>query len=350
MNKAVEEIIESSKEVIATPRDCENFISTGNVTLNLACSGMPDGAFQLGKVHNIIGSSSSGKSFLALSCLAECSRDSKFKNYKLIYDDVEAANSFDINYLFGEKAVKRIDMERSERVEDLFCNINKALNNKEQFVWIVDSWDALTTAKEITKTEETLDAYSKDKKVSGDYGMQKPKVASQMLRMICGKLKDSNSALIIISQTRDDIDPMTFSKVTRSGGRALKFYSSTEMWLATIGDIKKTVKGESYSIGVKTKVKVTKSKEDGRKRVVNITILYDYGIDNITDCVEFLLKHKLFTKTTKINAPQFKFSGTKKALIKKIEEENLEKKLSDLVAKTWMEIEEALKENRKRKF
>ena len=335
------EIKGSAKDKLQPKTESKIYISSSSTLLNLACSNRADGAFQLGKIFNIIGDSSSGKSFLALSTLAMCANDKGLDDHLLIYDDVEAACSFDIRKLFGRKANRRIDKDiSSNRIEDFFHRINTLLKEEKKFIYILDSFDALTTDKEIEKTESTLEAVVNGKSVAGDYGMQKAKISSQMLRMVCGKIKDTESLLIIISQTRDNINPMSFAKVTRAGGRALKFYSSIEMWLSVVGEETKTVDGEKYPTGVKTKIKIKKQKQTGAKSLYTpMTMYYYYGIDNIGDCIDYLIKHKVFIQTKlTIKTEDLKFEGTSKRLIKHIEQNNLEDKLTELVGEKYREI------------
>jgi hypothetical protein len=76
--------------------------------LNLTCSDREEGAFRIGTVNNVIGDSDAGKTLLALSCLAAVCQDRRFRNYRLIYDDVERANTFDMEFLYGESTAKRV--------------------------------------------------------------------------------------------------------------------------------------------------------------------------------------------------------------------------------------------------
>ncbi len=228
----------------------------------------------------------------------------------------------------------------------------KKLDHGTPFIYVLDSLDALTTVEEEKKTKDSLEATVQGKKSAGSYGMQKPKLLSQLMRMIKGKLRQTNSLLLIVSQVRVDINPMTFSNKTRSGGKALEFYSSVIMWLAIKSKLVKTVKDVKHQIGVRTKIKVTKCRDVGRPMEVPITIHFDYGIDNITDCVDYLIENKEFVKVSaqKIKAPQFKFEGTPQRLVKYIEENGLEDQLDGVVNKVWKDIEAALRPERKRKF
>jgi len=89
---------------------------------------------------------------------------------------------------------------------------------------------------------------------------------------------------VIISQVRENIQPFSFEKYTRSGGKALDFYAHTVLWLATL---KKIVKKEK-SVGVVVKAKTTKSKTPRPFRDCQFSIVFDYGIDNIGSNLDYL--------------------------------------------------------------
>jgi len=355
MNKLVADIIDSSRE---SPKNREErlFLSTGSTLLNLACSDNPTKAFATGCIYNIIGSSSGGKSFVALSALAEACYNPEFKDYKLILDDAESACSFDMIGLFGVDGATRIKNDMvvpSNYLEDFHYKITTLLNEDTPFIYVLDSLDALTCDVEENKTQEILDARMKGKKISGSYGMSKPKLVSQILRQICSKLSASKSILIIISQVRDDVNPMTFSKQTRSGGRALRFYSSIVMWLAIKDKLHKTIDGKRFQIGVVSKVKIDKNKQTGKIRETPLTIRYDYGLDSIQDCVDYLVGYKVFkTSGVKIDGSILGIDPCRvSTLVNYIEANNLEEKLIGLVSKKYNEIENKLvNKGRKRKY
>ena len=78
-----------------------DFIPTGSTLLNCAISDDPFGGFKIGKIANLVGDSSAGKSMLAVTCLAEVAMYSRFDQFRLIYDEPEAAMEFNMNHLFG---------------------------------------------------------------------------------------------------------------------------------------------------------------------------------------------------------------------------------------------------------
>jgi len=194
-------------------------------------------------------------------------------------------------------------------------------------------------------------ARKKGTKAKGTYAMSIPKKASSLLRNITRHLKTTKSILIIISQTRDNINPMSFETKTRSGGRALKFYAFHEIWLAVAGKIKKDINKRKRTIGMKVKVKVTKNKETGKSREVEFSIYNKYGVDDIRSCIQYLINEKYWTKTKQtINAEQLNIRATEQKLIEEIESRGLERKLKRVVGKCWQEIEDQLNPNRKPRY
>lgn len=329
-------------------------IPSGSTLLNLECSGRVEGAFALGHFANLIGDSHSGKSLLALTMLAECAVLPQFDEYRLIYDDVEAANEFDLEYLFGQWLLDRLELkdkpgERSRFFEDFDDNINTALRGDTSFIYVLDSFDSLTTQYAVEKADKNRRARERDTKQSGSYGDGKAKLASEFFSRTIQPLRDKKSFILIISQTRDNIGfGSMFTPKTRSGGKALKFYSSHEIWLACKGKEKK--KGRTVVTDVQAKI--TKNKLTGHHGEAYFSILFDYGIDDITSCIQFLRDHKYWTGSKKkLNTRGFIDEETTQAeLIKLIEEEGLEDKLKKECQHVYNKIIDGLRPKRKSKY
>ena len=327
-------------------------IPTSSTLLNCACSDNPFGGYGIGKIVNLIGDSSSGKTLLGLSCFAEMSMFKKFDDYALIYDDVEAALEFNLEYLFGFDISDRIDMSyTSDTVQDFYGNIKRTIKEERPFVYILDSLDALTSVEEMQRASvyEKLekDRTEKEKKM-GSYKMEKAKLVSEILRVVARDIKRMEALVIVISQTRDNVG-FGFSDKTRSGGRALKFYSSHEMWLSVLKPIRK----KNRIIGVDTKAKISKNKLTGKVREVSFPIYYDYGVDDLTANIDFLVSQghwKKKLKGTTINAPEFDLVATREKIIQHIELNFLEKELQEIVGETWNNIEEEIRLDRKPKY
>jgi len=328
----------------------ENLVPTGSTTFNLECSGRIEGAFALGKLVNLIGDSHSGKTLFALTIFAECALKVRFKDYRFLYDDVEAANEFDLPYLFGKKVSGRIEQEiRSRTIEDFNDNLARALADPKPFIYVLDSFDALTSEAAMEKDVENRRKREKGSKVTGSYGDGKPKKASEMFSQRVQDIADHDSLLIIVSQTRDNIGfGSMFTPKTRSGGKALRFYSCHEIWLACQ---KKEKKGTRV-VNTNVKAKITKNKLNGRHGEAYFPILFDYGVDNIASCIAFLLNEGDWTGTkSAINSKGFAEKMSFIKLIKHIEDKDLEEKLFVQCQVTYDTVMENLKPNhRKRKY
>jgi recombination protein RecA len=315
--------------------------------LNLACADTIKGGFALGRLVNLIGDSSSGKTLLALTMIAEAAHSKQMDNYRLVFDDAEAALSFDMSKMFGKKTAKRIEKPprgHSNKVEDFEKNFLDLIAGDKPFVYVLDSFDSITTDEEIRRAEERR---TSEKEQSGSYGMRKAKFGSEFFRLINSALERTDSLLVIISQTRENISPMSFVEKTRAGGKALKFYSSHEIWLAA----SKAIKSKDRKIGNMVKAKVSKNKITGKERIIEFPVYYSYGVDDIGSCIDFLIAEKQWKQTkAKITAPDFDFEGTRVKLLTHIEEEDLQDDVRELVQDLWTEIEDSIKVKRKPRY
>ena len=337
-------------------RETKAVVSSGCTILDCACSDSHKGAFTLGKMINVIGDSFSGKTFLALSILAECCKWKRFRKYTLIYDDAEEACDFNLRQLFGKRLADRIQPPsrdqhgvpiHSNTIQDFHASINKLLVKRTPFIYILDSLDSVTSEDEIRKVGEQMKARQKGNQVAGSYQVDKPKAIAQILRMITRQLKETDSFLIIISQTRDNLDPFSFQRKVRSGGRALKFYCSHEIWLS----VGKKIKAKDLVIGTVTNIKVTKNKLTGKLRDISFPIYLNYGIDDIGSCIDWLIEQGAWRrKGSRIAARELGVTMVRERLIKEIEEKGLEKQLKQIVGRTWMKIEASLRPDRKARY
>jgi RecA/RadA recombinase len=350
--------IKRKNKADAEPQEKEKDIwfPGGSALFNLACSDRHYGAYKAGTMINIVGDSSSGKSILVLSGMAAVANNPKFDDYRLIYDDAEFADSFDHKKLFGTKFKDRVEAPgetASTTIEQFFDHIMDAVDAGKPFIYCLDSFDAIDADDEIKKEYDNREHRKAGNlsKIKGSFQATKQKKASQMFRQICGKLKETKSLLIIISQTRDNLSGMGFSTKYRAGGKALKFYASIEAWLANKGSIKKTYQGNTHKIGVQSIIKIEKNKFTGKRKEAEISIYHDYGVDDIEACIEYLIKNKFWVqKGNTIHAEGLHVEMTKNKLIQFIEEKGKERVLFSLTQQCWKETEEALKLNRKEKF
>jgi len=337
------------------------YLSTGCKVLDLAVSDKTNGGFPLGSYVYLVGDSMSGKTWLSLSCMAEASIDPRFDQHRFIYDNVERGVRMNLERYFGSRMAERIEPPAwdgdepiySQFVEEFYFNIDDALDDGRPFIYVLDSMDGLDTFDDEDKFDEWKKAHREGKDATGSYGMSKAKANSMGIRRLMGKLEKSNSLLIIISQTRDNVKPGSFQPKTRAGGRSLRFYATLEMWSAVKGKIKRTVKGKDRQLGNVVKIDVKKNRNTGREHTVEIPIYHSFGIDDVGACTEYLLAEGVWKKkSSKIEAtgigPTLEMPVER--LIRTIEENDLVEDLHDLVGQTWLEIEEATRIKRKSRY
>jgi hypothetical protein len=294
-----------------------------------------------------------------MTCFAEAANDSFFKDYHLIYDDVEGGNLFAIEQLFGEATADRIEPPEededgepvySRTVEDFYFHLDDWVKSGEPFIYVLDSQDGLGSSQEDEHFDKVKRSRDKDTEVAGTYGDGKAKFHSSNLRRVLSDLDRTQSILIVINQTRDNIG-FGFKPKTRSGGRALEFYACCTLWTSVKKHLKKMVKGKNRTIGVHVRIAVDKNRIMGRSHKIEIPIYPDYGIDDVGSCISFLLEEGHWTKRgPSIHVPEWEWKGREAELITFIEEEDKEKELRELVGNVWKEIIDASNPNRKKRY
>jgi len=342
-----------------------DLLSSGSTLLNLACTNNPFGAFPKGRYVWFVGDSTSGKTFLSLTCFAEAIRDINFRHYRLIYDDVEGGCMMDIPRLFGNKTASKISPPAkdengepvfSSTIEEFYYHIDDAIKearkpNGHPFIYVLDSMDGLSSEAEQDKFEEQKDAYRRGRITAGSYGDGKAKKNSSGVRVVKNGLRDTDSILIIISQTRENLG-MGFEKKSVSGGKALRFYAALEIWTSLAGAIKKKVRGKDRKIGIHAKAVLKKNRVTGLLNDGAIIDIYpSYGIDDIGGCVDFLVSEGWWKKNKQsIMATEFKVTCTREKLIAYIEENKLMRQLQRITGRCWKEIQQDTCLNRPKRY
>lgn len=332
-----------------------NFVSSGSTLLNLALTDNPFCGWQKGKMANIIGDSGAGKTLLTLTALAETAHDPKEDATLLFLDDAENALEFDLSKVFGRKTEDRVELidPPSNTIEHFSDNLSVAMKKGKPFIYILDSFDAIGSEADTDHIEQErkIRMGESKKESKGSYGMAKPKIASQMLREDCGTLKRSQGCLLIISQTRDNLVVGSFEKKTRSGGKALKFYATHEVWVI----LTKQLKSKDRRIGACCDVKVTKNKITGKRRTVSFNIFDGYGIDDVGSMIDFLLDEGEWSGGGAKNIDTGDTLGltgplSRAKLIAALDDDDLLMKLKLLTSDVWHSIEESLKQDRKPRY
>lgn len=326
----------------AAPLTPADFLSSGALLLNLACSGRPYGAYAKGLYYFLVGDSAAGKTWLLFTAMAEACANPAFDGYRLIYDPTtEDGAQFDVPRFFGSKLAKRLEVQRSETLEEWYYNLDDALKG-DPFIYATDSENGLRSKAGDEKFEELKEAFRKGKVAPGSYGMDKAKLHSQNMPRVCGGLRDTRSILFVAGQTRDNIDPLSPERRTRSGGRSLRFYATVEMWLSIRQHLTRTVLGKPRKIGIVSQIDVKKNRFVGANRSVQLPIFNSFGLDDVGACVDFLVAEGAWSKPkgqSEITAPELDIRGSREALVEQIEAEKMEKDLRSEVVDLWREIE-----------
>lgn len=305
------------------------FVSSGCLIFDC----MLGGGYVLGRVANIVGDKSTGKTLLAMEAMANFHR--KYAEGRMFYRECEAAWDADYARALGlPDEVEVLDGDdKLDTVEDFFADLDKVLDdlNGAPGIYILDSLDALSDREEM-------------KRALGDatYGTGKAKLMSEGFRKVVRRLEQSRLLLIVVSQIRDNIGAMFGAKHTRAGGKALDFYASQIIWLAETGKKKRVVLGIERIESINIKANCKKNKVGLAYRQCEFPILLGYGIDDVSASIEWLFK-------TMPDAPvleelRLSKTGWEKALRAKRDEGYAElnewrEKLSPVVVDRWREIE-----------
>ena len=264
----------------STPTDIKDFISTGSSMLDLAISNRPDGGIAVGRITEINGLESSGKSLLGAHILAETQK----KDGIAVYIDTETSVSQEFMEVIGLDLNKMLYLHL-ETVEEIFEAIEEIVtkvreSDKDRCVTILV--DSLAAAS--TKVEMEAD-YDKD-----GWATSKAIIISKAMRKITQMIGKHNVALVFTNQLRQKLGVMFGDPWTTSGGKALPFHASTRIRLKNLGQIKDTKKN---TIGMKCRAQIVKNRLGPPLRHTDYDMYFDRGIDNYGAWLTVLKEHKL---------------------------------------------------------
>ena len=252
-------------------RDIEA-ISTGSIGLDVA---LGIGGLPKGRVVEIYGPESSGKTTLTLQVIAEAQKVGGTAAF------IDAEHALDPNY--AEKLGVNVDellVSQPDTGEQALEITDMLVRSSAVDIIVIDSVAALTPKAEIEG--EMGDSHM---------GLQ-ARLMSQALRKLTGNIKRSNVMVIFINQIRMKIGVMFGSPETTTGGNALKFYASVRLDIRRIGAIKK---GDEV-VGNQTRVKVVKNKVSPPFKQAEFEILYGQGISRLGELIDLGVQHDIVNK------------------------------------------------------
>ncbi|WP_375585880.1 recombinase RecA [Cyclobacterium xiamenense] len=259
-------------------------ISTGSLGLDMA---LGIGGVPRGRVIEIYGPESSGKTTLSMHCIAEAQKAGGLAAF------IDAEHAFDKSY--AEKLgidIENLLISQPDNGEQALEIAEHLIRSGAIDIIVIDSVAALVPKGEL----------------EGEMGESKmglqARLMSQALRKLTGAINKTGCACIFINQLREKIGVMFGNPETTTGGNALKFYASVRLDIRRIGQIKE---GPDSILGNRTKVKVVKNKVSPPFKVVEFDIMYGEGISKVGEIIDLGVEFDIVKKA----GSWFSYEGNK---------------------------------------
>lgn len=248
-------------------------IPTGSLSIDYAIGvcGIPRG-----RITEIYGPESSGKTTLALHCVANAQKEGGIAAF------VDAEHALDVEYAKNLGVdVDNLLISQPDSGEQALEIIDTLVRSNAVDIIVLDSVAALVPQAEIEG--DMGDAHM---------GLQ-ARLMSQALRKLTGAISKTNTAIIFLNQIRSKIGVMFGNPETTTGGNALKFYASVRIDIRKVNNIKQ---GQDI-VGNRTKVKIVKNKVAPPFKEAEVDIIYGKGIDYIGDALDLAVNHDIIEKS-----------------------------------------------------
>jgi recombination protein RecA len=317
----------TSRKSTLPQRSKTSVISTGSTLLDLAISGgvYPEGGIPFGIMVEVFGPSGSGKTVLLCEIAGRILREGG----NVMFHDPEGRLNFQFATIFGVEKEK-ISYTMPNTVSEVFRSIRKwePRNPNGPSAIFADSLAALSTEMEMEDEDKM--------------GMRRAKEFSEELRKTCRVLASKGYLLICSNQIRQNLEAGPFGqKYISPGGEAIGFYSSLRLRTSKPKPIKqeKTIGSKTISriVGVEVQVEVFKSSIWKPFRSAPLTILYDYGIDDIRENLQYV---KEMTGSQVYCVEDEKLSKSLEKSISIVEKRGLQNALKQQVIRIWNEVED----------